>query len=1200
MMRSLILRFLLVCLSFHSIGQTINEMEYFFDSDPGYGMAISVTMTPGATVNQVFNAPTGAIATGFHDLFVRVRETGGTMFITLTGSPPPPALTRFEIGEVVTGGTSGATGVVLAAFDTLSNQRLVISTLGTFSPVENLTGGTSGATATLDAFTANWSVPESRLVYVDPTGAGTVLVEELEYFFDMDPGYDMGTKFTAFTAAAVVNEMENVATGTLSIGFHTLFVRAKTVGGVWGIPESRLAYVDEAGSGVILVEEVEYFLDSDPGYDMGTKFTAFTAANVINQVENIPTGALSNGFHTLFIRAKSVGNTWGVPESRLVYVDPTGAGAVLVEEIEYFFDSDPGYGMGTKFMAFTAGEVVNELENIATDALSTGFHTLFVRAKSVGDTWGIPESRLVYVDPSGSANANIVAIEYFFDMDPGVGMATAITVNTPDFNVTEMFDVDALDVPLGVHTLGIRAQNADGVWGMLETKSITSEVNNVLDFDRDNNDHVTLSSGIVSADYTSGMTVEFWANSTETAGGFDLDVFSINEPANGDDILKMSYRADLNNYSLVSNGQATLTSSGVIDDNEWHHFAITISSTGAVTLYQDGLQVDQTSGYTAPSATDLMFIGAEVNASGGVVSAGYFEGQIEDFRVWNSELSASQIRDYLEHEDLTGHTSLSSLIVQYTFDQGTAGVDNTGETTLQDVSGNAFDGTLSGGFDLIGLTSNWVVTSVFTSSTLNPTSPSTQASDVQITSINATDALITVSTSGNGDRRIIAMKQGNSGSPTPVENTFYSAGPIFGNGADLGGGWFAVFNGYGSAERATGLTPSTEYIVAVLEVNGAANFEAYNSTSAANNPVSFTTSAAPDVTDPTVVIQNINVSLDATGNISITPAQVDNGSTDDVTISGNLVLTLDVTDFDCANLGANTVSLTVTDESGNNASASATVTIVDDQLPTVVTQDVTVTLDASNLAAIAPADVDNGSSDNCSVTLNLDITSFTTAEVGDNTVTLTAMDGSGNSANATATVTVQSSNQPPTISYIFYLDEETSENEVIGTIVATDLEMDPVTYTIQSGNTNGAFAVGSNSGNISVASTSALDFETTPIFSLIVEASDGNGGIALVSIIINLNDIDEDALGIGDELNQIDVYPNPAQGSFFVALGEFLPGDLKVFLFSISGSGIELTSRIRSISRSILEVDLENLDAGIYLLKIQKEEVVITKNILVR
>ncbi|WP_299225187.1 T9SS type A sorting domain-containing protein, partial [uncultured Psychroserpens sp.] len=52
--------------------------------------------------------------------------------------------------------------------------------------------------------------------------------------------------------------------------------------------------------------------------------------------------------------------------------------------------------------------------------------------------------------------------------------------------------------------------------------------------------------------------------------------------------------------------------------------------------------------------------------------------------------------------------------------------------------------------------------------------------------------------------------------------------------------------------------------------------------------------------------------------------------------------------------------------------------------------------------------IDNGSDDNCSVSsLSLDVTDFTCSELGDNTVNLTVTDQSGNSASASATVTVE-------------------------------------------------------------------------------------------------------------------------------------------------------------------------------------------------
>jgi hypothetical protein len=80
------------------------------------------------------------------------------------------------------------------------------------------------------------------------------------------------------------------------------------------------------------------------------------------------------------------------------------------------------------------------------------------------------------------------------------------------------------------------------------------------------------------------------------------------------------------------------------------------------------------------------------------------------------------------------------------------------------------------------------------------------------------------------------------------------------------------------------------------------------------------------------------------------------------------------------------------DGSGNTHSTTSTVTVEDNIDPVAVAQNITVSLDANGTASITTADVDNGSSDNCSYTLALDVTSFDCDDVGANTVTLTATD----------------------------------------------------------------------------------------------------------------------------------------------------------------------------------------------------------------
>jgi PKD repeat protein len=165
-----------------------------------------------------------------------------------------------------------------------------------------------------------------------------------------------------------------------------------------------------------------------------------------------------------------------------------------------------------------------------------------------------------------------------------------------------------------------------------------------------------------------------------------------------------------------------------------------------------------------------------------------------------------------------------------------------------------------------------------------------------------------------------------------------------------------------------------------------------------------------DNIDPIAVCQNITVQLDVTGNASITAAQINNGSSDNCAIQ---TITVSPSTFTCANVGANTVTLTVSDVSGNTATCTATVTVQETVAPIAVCQNITVQLDATGNASITAAQINNGSSDNCAIqTITVSPNTFTCANVGANTVTLTVTDASGNSSTCTATVTVQETVNP--------------------------------------------------------------------------------------------------------------------------------------------------------------------------------------------
>jgi len=173
---------------------------------------------------------------------------------------------------------------------------------------------------------------------------------------------------------------------------------------------------------------------------------------------------------------------------------------------------------------------------------------------------------------------------------------------------------------------------------------------------------------------------------------------------------------------------------------------------------------------------------------------------------------------------------------------------------------------------------------------------------------------------------------------------------------------------------------------------------------------------------------------------------------------------------------------------------------------------------------------------------------------------------------------------PPDISLIFYLDENSKVGTLVGTVQATDPDGDVLTYAITSGNEAGAFAISSTSGDITVSDEDLLNFDTTPSFVLMVAANDGNGGIIVAAITINLNEV---PLGFENDEGLITVFPNPTSEVLFVELAGSLSPQDEIVMYSMGGRKVSIG--LRFVSNTKIEIDLGALKKGIYLLKVAKE-----------
>jgi hypothetical protein len=116
--------------------------------------------------------------------------------------------------------------------------------------------------------------------------------------------------------------------------------------------------------------------------------------------------------------------------------------------------------------------------------------------------------------------------------------------------------------------------------------------------------------------------------------------------------------------------------------------------------------------------------------------------------------------------------------------------------------------------------------------------------------------------------------------------------------------------------------------------SGAADFDSNNVNSAGGNDI-FLAKLGPSNHALVALCSNIVLSLDTSGQATLSPSHVDGGSFDP---DGDpITFSIDKTSFSCADIGDNNVTLTVTDDKGEFDQCTAIVTVVDDTPPVITT-----------------------------------------------------------------------------------------------------------------------------------------------------------------------------------------------------------------------------------------------------------------------
>lgn len=146
-------------------------------------------------------------------------------------------------------------------------------------------------------------------------------------------------------------------------------------------------------SAQMFVSQAEYFWDTDPGVGNGTAFSAAdgTFNSAFEQLTRTGVTLPSVGLHKFCIRIKDNTGQWGPVFMNIIEVQQTTNTAIMaIAQAEYFWDNDPGVGLGMPFLAIDGNfdSAFEQLYRTSVVLPTNGLHVFNIRIKDNTGVWG--------------------------------------------------------------------------------------------------------------------------------------------------------------------------------------------------------------------------------------------------------------------------------------------------------------------------------------------------------------------------------------------------------------------------------------------------------------------------------------------------------------------------------------------------------------------------------------------------------------------------------------------------------------------------------------------------------------------------------------------------------------------------------------------------------------------------------------------
>lgn len=170
-------------------------------------------------------------------------------------------------------------------------------------------------------------------------------------------------------------------------------------------------------------------------------------------------------------------------------------------------------------------------------------------------------------------------------------------------------------------------------------------------------------------DLNTSFTVSAWINKNND--NFNKTILSKRNSAfsAGYDLgINASGRAEMSWYS--GGTKKTITSNSIIPIGKWHHIGVTFDGTTAK-MYVDGVNKISSNLSGIPSATTESFL---IAAANGTTPTSFFNGSIDEVRVWTSALTEAQFRFVMNQEILQDASKTRGAVIPSSISKNDIGI----------------------------------------------------------------------------------------------------------------------------------------------------------------------------------------------------------------------------------------------------------------------------------------------------------------------------------------------------------------------------------------------------------------------------------------------------------------------------------------------------------------------------------------------